>query len=68
LADWVEAPGDPIYNPFPPVIVEGVPVPQALVDDYFPCVIFDPGNFGGFGSAHPYKMWHQAAPGPLGFG
>lgn len=46
LTAWAENVPDPIYDPYPS---------QALDEDYFPCVLYDAGGFGG--GARPFKIW-----------
>lgn len=52
---WVEAPNDPIYNPYPSASTRV---------NFYPYVVFDPLSFSGYGDAAKYKMWHEA-PGDI---
>lgn len=42
--NWVEYPGNPVFNP----------VQKA----YYPCVLYDANQFSGHGDSYYYKMWY----------
>src|SRR5271166_125501 len=50
FTDWTEYPSDPLNFPLDAA---------NLIEDYFPCTIYDEQLFSGHGDSVLYKMWCQ---------